>query len=143
MQQRHSSRHGLLLGLALEPVETASCVAVARDPEFDTSVHLCGPVPLQDMGCGPGRFLLLLCRHHSRQQQQQQPLNYLGLEIRQPVSGSSTHDDGLASSTETLCVTLPATGMYSLGFDGCLTSCNTSQLPCKLVTMFHDRTHIC
>jgi len=36
-----------------------------------------------DCGCGPGRFLLLLCRRH--QQQQQQQMNYLGLEIRQPV----------------------------------------------------------
>lgn len=36
-----------------------------------------------DMGCGPGRFLLLLCKRH---QQLQQSMNYLGLEIRQPVS---------------------------------------------------------
>jgi hypothetical protein len=38
-----------------------------------------------DCGCGPGRFLLLLCRRH---QQQQQQMNYLGLEIRQPVGTS-------------------------------------------------------
>eukprot|EP00878_Enallax_costatus_P028478 GHUV01030762.1.p1 GENE.GHUV01030762.1~~GHUV01030762.1.p1 ORF type:complete len:121 (+),score=27.49 GHUV01030762.1:145-507(+) len=36
-----------------------------------------------DMGCGPGRFLLLLCKRH---RQLQQPINCLGLEIRQQVS---------------------------------------------------------
>lgn len=35
-----------------------------------------------DLGCGPGRFLLLL---HKRHQQQAQQFNYLGIEIRQPV----------------------------------------------------------
>eukprot|EP00878_Enallax_costatus_P039167 GHUV01044715.1.p1 GENE.GHUV01044715.1~~GHUV01044715.1.p1 ORF type:complete len:286 (+),score=54.82 GHUV01044715.1:129-986(+) len=35
-----------------------------------------------DMGCGPGRFLLLLCKRH---RQLQQPINCLGLEIRQQL----------------------------------------------------------
>jgi tRNA G46 methylase TrmB len=48
------------------------------------------------MGCGPGRFLLLLCRHHTRQQQP--PMNYLGLEIRQQVSRSA----GLVSSVKVI-----------------------------------------
>ena len=60
-------------------MEGVLCVAASLLPTCADRVGVC----LQDMGCGPGRFLLLLCRHHTRQQQQ--PMNYLGLEIRQPV----------------------------------------------------------
>jgi tRNA G46 methylase TrmB len=61
-------------------------------PTIDwASVYADPSLPLfVDMGCGPGRFLLLLARRHQEQQQQQQQqqqrMNYLGLEIRQPVS---------------------------------------------------------
>lgn len=56
------------------PAPSVDWAQVYRDPTRPLFV---------DMGCGPGRFLLLLCRHHTRQQQP--PMNYLGLEIRQPL----------------------------------------------------------
>jgi tRNA (guanine-N7-)-methyltransferase len=61
-----------------QPTPVIDWASVYADPSLPLFV---------DMGCGPGRFLLLLARRR-QQQQQQQRMNYLGLEIRQPVSWS-------------------------------------------------------
>lgn len=55
------------------PTAAPDWSSVYKDPQLPLFV---------DLGCGPGRFLLLLCRRH---RQLQQPMNYLGLEIRQQV----------------------------------------------------------
>ncbi|WIA34329.1 hypothetical protein OEZ86_012668 [Tetradesmus obliquus] len=59
-----------------QPTIIQDWAAVYADPSLPLFV---------DMGCGPGRFLLLLARRRQQQQQQQQRMNYLGLEIRQPL----------------------------------------------------------
>eukprot|EP00879_Flechtneria_rotunda_P016318 GHRR01017073.1.p1 GENE.GHRR01017073.1~~GHRR01017073.1.p1 ORF type:complete len:149 (+),score=31.87 GHRR01017073.1:786-1232(+) len=61
-----------------QPAPIQDWSTVFRDPQLPLFV---------DMGCGPGRFLLLLCKHHQRQQQH---MNYLGLEIRQSVRVHAT-----------------------------------------------------
>lgn len=58
-----------------QPTPSLDWQQLFRDPSLPLFV---------DMGCGPGRFLLLLARRH---QEQRQHMNYLGLEIRQPVRG--------------------------------------------------------
>jgi tRNA G46 methylase TrmB len=65
-----------------QPTPVIDWASVYADPSLPLFV---------DMGCGPGRFLLLLARRHQEQQQQQQQqrMNYLGLEIRQPVSAAA------------------------------------------------------
>ncbi len=69
---------------------------VTASPDWPALYRQTAAPLVLDLGCGPGRFLLLM--HQRRRQgrlnlpslgETQQPVNYLGLEIRRPVRANN------------------------------------------------------